>query len=92
MYHDFYVASRWAYTAPMSVKVIYKLFTDMGYESNHKIIDPEKYIFFYTLEGTGVILVDGMELSVTPHTLIIVNAKKEPSLPLRRCPVELLAV
>lgn len=76
MYYDFYVASRWAYTAPMSVKVIYKLFTDMGYESNHKIIDPEKYIFFYTLEGTGVILVDGMELSVTPHTLIIVNAKK----------------
>lgn len=75
MYYDFHVTEEWVYTAPMSVKVIYKLFTESGYASNHKLIDSEKYIFIYTMEGVGSFTIDGVQLMVSPNTLLIVNAK-----------------
>lgn len=76
MYSDFHVAADWSYTSPMSVKIIYKLFTEPGYASNHKIIDPHKYIFIYTMEGVGFFMVDDIQIMATPNTLVIINAKQ----------------
>lgn len=75
MYYDFHVTSKWEYTVPMSVNVIYKLYTEKGYASNHKRIDPHKYIFIYTMEGTGSLTVDDAQLIATPNTLVIINAR-----------------
>lgn len=42
MYQDFHVTNNWVLTDPMAVKAVYKLFTERGYASNHKIILPDK--------------------------------------------------
>ena len=75
MYSDFYVTKSWSYTNRISVKTIYKLFTDSSYLSNHKRIDPQKYIFLYTLEGVGKINIDGTTYTAESNTLIVINAK-----------------
>lgn len=76
MYSDFHVSADWVYTSPMSVKTIYKLFTEHGYASNHKIIDPQKFFFIYTMEGAGIFMIDNIQIMTTPNTLAIVNAKQ----------------
>lgn len=79
MYFDFHRSEVWEYPDRISVQVIYKLYTDPGYLSVHKIIDAEKYIFVYTMEGKGKFYVDGKEINVVANQLLVVNAKESLS-------------
>ncbi|MHA0857446.1 helix-turn-helix domain-containing protein [Paenibacillus sp. CMAA1364] len=60
----------------MSVKTVYKLYTTQEYDINHRIIESSKYILFYTLDGNGVIQVDGQVFQTKANTLIFANASK----------------
>lgn len=77
MYSDFHVSEEWVCTDKMSVRIIYKLYADPTYLSVHKLIDPEKYIFFYTMEGKGTIVVDSVPVAVEDNTLVIIQAKND---------------
>ncbi len=74
MYFDFYVAKNWVYLPAASVATVYKQYTEPGYTSNHHLIDPEKYILFYTMAGEGVVVVDGSAFSTTANTVLFANA------------------
>lgn len=76
MYFDFYSVNDWINTYPMSVKTVYKLYTLPDYDINHRIIESNKYILFYTLDGEGSIQVDGQEFTVQSNSLIFANATK----------------
>ena len=76
MYQDVYMAKDWNFTDPIAVKVIYNLFTEQGYASNHRIIEPDKYIFFYTMEGAGSFTVDDRQLMVGANSIVVINAKR----------------
>lgn len=76
MYFDFYSMNDWIQTYPMSVKTVYKLYTKPDYDINHRIIDSNKYILLYTLDGDGWIQVDGQEFHVKSNTLVFANAAK----------------
>lgn len=76
MYQDVYVTKDWKFTEPMAVRAIYKLYTEHGYTINHRIIEPDKYIFIYTMEGAGSFMVDDNQMMVGPNSLVVVNAKR----------------
>lgn len=76
MYQDMHVTNGWDFTEPMAVRAIYKLFTEGDYAVNHRIIDPDKYFYIYTMEGVGNFVVDDDQLVVSPNSLVIVNAKR----------------
>ncbi|WP_375102452.1 helix-turn-helix domain-containing protein [Paenibacillus sp. RS8] len=76
MYFDFYSVNDWITTYPMSVKTVYKLYTTSDYDINHRIIESNKYILFYTLDGEGSIQVDGLSFQAKSNTLIFANASK----------------
>lgn len=58
MKFDFYVVNEWDYLPSLSVCTIYKCQTDNKYSSIHHIIDPEKFVLFYTINGLGRICAD----------------------------------
>ena len=74
MYFDFYSLNDWIKTYPLSVKTVYKLYTLPDYDINHRIIESNKYILFYTLDGEGSIQVDGEEFIVRSSSVIFTNA------------------
>lgn len=76
MYQDVYVAKDWKFTEPMAVRAVYKLYTEQGYAASHRIIEPDKYIFFYTMEGAASFTVDDGQMMVGPNSLLIVNARR----------------
>lgn len=76
MYFDFYSLNDWIKTYPLSVKTVYKLYTLPDYDINHRIIESNKYILFYTLDGEGSIQVDGKEFIVRSNSVIFTNAAK----------------
>lgn len=75
MYFDFYVAAQWAYLPALSVRTIYKLYTDPSYVIRHRIIDREKYVFFYTVAGEGEIEVDGRVFRAAGNSLLLANSR-----------------
>lgn len=75
MYFDFFVTKDWEYLPSASVQTIYKLYTDPDYFIDHHIIDPKKYVFFYTMDGEGVIEVDGKGYSVDASGVFTANAR-----------------
>lgn len=74
MYFDFSAADGWTYLPAVSVATVYKLFTDPGYSSDHRIIDREKYILFFTMAGKGRVEVDHVPHEVEGNTLLCANA------------------
>lgn len=76
MYFDFYSLNDWINTYPMSVKTVDKLYTKPDYDINHRIIESSKYILIYTLDGDGLIQVDGQAFQTKSNTLVFANASK----------------
>ena len=76
MYFDCYVIKEGDTVQDFMVTVAYKIYGDETYLANHRIIDPGKYIFIYTMKGNGIIEVDGTIYKADKNTLIILNAKK----------------
>ncbi|GAB6989263.1 helix-turn-helix domain-containing protein [Paenibacillus pini] len=79
MYFDFYSVNDWIKTNPISVKTVYKLYTTPDYDINHRIIESNKYILLYTLDGLGSIRVDGQEFQLDSNSLIFANASNSLS-------------
>lgn len=73
MYFDFFVAKGWEYLPAVSVQTVYKLYTDPDYSIDHHIIDPEKYVFFYTMDGQGIIEVSGIPYPAEANCVFIAN-------------------
>lgn len=73
MYFDFFVSDTWNYLPSLSIRTIYKLYTDATYISDHHIIDPDKFVFIYTMEGHGAIEVSGQTFFVGPSDLVFAN-------------------
>lgn len=75
MYFDCYVVKEGQAVQDFKVTVAYKIYGDKAYLANHRIIDPNKYIFIYTFKGSGRIQVDGTAYEVHKDSLIILNAR-----------------
>lgn len=73
MYFDFFVAKEWEYLPSASVQTVYKLYTDPSYHIDHHIIDSDKYIFFYTMDGRGSIQVGQTEYQAEPNSVFFAN-------------------
>lgn len=76
MYFDFYSVNDWFYTQPISVQTVYKLYTSSDYDIHHRMIDSQKYILIYTLNGNGLLEVDGTQFSISTNDLVFASASK----------------
>ncbi len=71
MRFDFYVVNEWDYLPSLSVCTIYKCETDNKYSSIHHLIDPEKFVLFYTTNGLGRVCADEYVYHCRPGDLVI---------------------